>query len=538
MARRSASLEHTPVDGSERVPLHGARVVGRTDANRTIEVTLKVRRKQKLPELSKRPARPLTRALLGRKYGASRQDLRKIRKAFRKFGLRVIEENPATRTVRLRGEVGQFKSAFGTELLDYEHESGGYRGRVGALQVPTELTGIVEAVFGLDNRRVARARRHPKRAKRGALSSPVREKLYTPGELAARYDFPAADGRGECVAILEFGGGFFKSDLKMFCKLVGEPVPAVTAVSVDGTSTSSRDGNEGEVMLDIEIVAGVCPRSRIVVYFAQWTEQGWIAALDTVIQDKANNPSVLSISWGNAEDTDIWTLQAINEINEVLKEAAYLDISVCVAVGDDGSSDGVLDGLAHVDFPGSSPYALSVGGTSIHGKRSALPDFAWKEGDGLRAHGAGSTGGGVSAILPRPVWQRTIEVNPINPKGNVGRCVPDVTANADWSTSPYVLVVDGQVRANGGTSAACPLWAALLVRLNSKRSTKRRIGYLTPVLYTMRGKRPIGSIGCTDVVRGDNRTAKVGGYKARVGYDAVSGWGTPKGTKLLSILPR
>ena len=185
------------------------------------------------------------------------------------------------------------------------------------------------------------------------------------------------DGAGQTVALLEFGGGYFPADLAQFCTMANIAVPPkVTAVSVDGTPTNATDGEETEVMLDVEVVAGACPKAGIVAYFAAWTEAGWLAALDAVLQDQANDPGVLSISWGAAEDTDIWTAQAMTQIGEALNEAIALRMTVCVAAGDDGSSDGVLDGHAHVDFPGSSPLALTVGGTTIPGDHAGADRIA------------------------------------------------------------------------------------------------------------------------------------------------------------------
>ncbi|MGO9261493.1 MAG: S8 family serine peptidase [Bryobacteraceae bacterium] len=289
-------------------------------------------------------------------------------------------------------------------------------------------------------------------------------------------------------------------------------------------------------MLDIEIVSGVCPKGTIVVYFAQFTEQGWITILDAVMQDSQNDPGVISCSWGLAEDIDVWTVQAMTQINESLQEAAQLGITVCVAAGDDGSSDAVTDGKAHVDFPGSSPYVLSVGGTTIPVKGGAGPDIVWKEGDGLRADNGGSTGGGVSAEFPRPTWQSAITIQSVDPGAIVGRSVPDLAANADWNASPYLLVVDGKSQANGGTSAATPLCASLVALINAQRGAGKRLGYLTPLLYQAQGGGTIGSAGCTDVVSGNNVTDKIGGYSAGPGYDAVSGWGTPNGKNLLAAL--
>jgi len=388
-------------------------------------------------------------------------------------------------------------------------------------------------VFGLDNRRVVSRRRASSHAAAVHGNPTIPASWYTPAELAKRYNFPSGDGAGQTVGLLEFGGGYFPDDLKMFCNMTRVDVPTVKTVSVDGTPTNSKDGTEGETMLDVEVVAGVCPKSRIIVYFSHWDDQGWLNALDAAVHDSENDPGVLSISWGNAEDTDIWTDQIMVQVNETLKDAAALGVTICVASGDDGSSDAVADGHAHADFPGSSPYVLSVGGTTIPSKSSA-GDVVWKEGDGLRSDGGGSTGGGVSAVFPRPDWQKGITIRSVNPGAIVGRCIPDVAANADWTASPYLLVVDGGFQPNGGTSAASPLWAALITLINAKRG--KRIGYLTPLLYQIRNGATIGATGCNDIQSGDNNTDELGGYRAGPGYDAVSGWGTPNGAKLLAAL--
>jgi kumamolisin len=178
------------------------------------------------------------------------------------------------------------------------------------------------------------------------------------------------------------------------------------------------------------------------------------------------------------------------QMNESFKEAAFLGITICIAAGDDGSSDADMDGHAHVDFPASSPYVLAVGGTTIPSKGGSQPDIVWKEGDGLRSDNGGSTGGGVSAVFDRPPWQEAITVPSVNPGGMVGRCVPVVAANADWNASPYLLVVDGKAQGNGGTSAASPLLAALVTLINQARGAGKRIGYLTPLLYQGRSAPP------------------------------------------------
>jgi kumamolisin len=515
--------------------------MGQANPHTTLEVTVKVRRKKELPELNDRPKEAMTREELAAKYGASKEDLKKVSQAFEKFGLQTVQANEATRSVRLSGTVAAMERAFMVKLFNYAHPSGDYRGRVGSVHVPVGVKDIVEGVFGLDNRRVAWRSKHPARdsGMQRDLSGPP-SSWYKPAELAAHYEFPDGTGAGQTVGLLEFGGGYFPKDLHAFCTLANVGVPVVKAISTDGTSTSAHDGAEGEVMLDVEVVAGACPQSRIVVYFAQWTEQGWITALDAAIHDHHNNPGVLSISWGAPEDTNIWTKQAMKQVNETLCEAAHLMMTVCVAAGDDGSSAADLDGHAHVIFPAASPYVLAVGGTTIPKKGGTQADVVWFEGDGLRSDNGGSTGGGCSVLTHRPLWQSHITVSSVNPGAIVGRCIPDLAANADWDASPYLLVVDGGAQPNGGTSAASPLVAALMTLINAKRPQNRRVGFVTPTLYQTRqgngSRRTIGAIGCRDVISGNNTTAQAGGYSAGPGYDAASGWGTPNGMKLLGAL--
>jgi len=526
--------------GSERRPLPGAVATASTNANAVIEVTVKIKRKNALPDMNGRPKDVLTRRQLEEQYGADPDSINTVVKEFAALGLKAVDTNAGTRTVRLRGTVAAMERAFQVKLFNYAHVDGNYRGRVGPVSVPTNLAGIVTAVFGLDNRRVARRRRQRTTQTVPSHMSSVTSSWYVPSELATHYNFPPGDGGGQTVGLLEFGGGYFASDLAQFCQMANIAAPpTVTPISVDGTPTNATDGAEGEVMLDVEVIAGVCPKANIAVYFAQWTEQGWLAALDAAVHDQTNDPGVLSVSWGNAEDTDIWTGQAMTEVNQTLQEAAMIGMTVCIAAGDDGSSDAVTDGHAHVDFPSASPYVLAVGGTTIPAKGQAQPDIVWKEGDGLRSDNGGSTGGGVSAVFPRPDWQSAISVKPVNPGEKPGRCVPDLAANADWTASPYLLVVDGNAQPNGGTSAASPLVAGLLTLINASRAPqKKRVGYLTPVLYQTvpNGNSTVGAAACTDVVSGENNTAQVGGFSAGPGYDAVSGWGTPNGAQLAQVL--
>ena len=122
--------KHVAVPGSERVPLPGSRVIGLANFRTPIEVSIKLRRKRKLPDLKSRPRTLMSRRAFAAKYGASSRDVGKLVNAFASYGLKKVGTNLATRTVRLQGTVAQLEAAFQTKLFKYAYASGPYRGRV------------------------------------------------------------------------------------------------------------------------------------------------------------------------------------------------------------------------------------------------------------------------------------------------------------------------------------------------------------------------------------------------------------------------
>ena len=531
------------VPGSERTPAFGATATRAADAEAWVEVTLKLARKAPLPALDTRPQGTLSALEVGSRYGASDAAVKRVSDTFAGLGLTLLASDAATRTVKLGGPVALMEHAFQVKLMQFDGVRGPYRGRVGALHVPAALQNDIVGVFGLDNRRAVRRRPdsgHKRHAIDQTASAAKKRPWFFPAELATAYDFPDGDGSGQTIGLLEFGGGYFPDDLAAFGKAAGlASLPTVVPISVDKMPTNTNDEATGEVMLDVEVLAGICPKATIPVWFSQFSEKGWVDALDAAMHDPKYKPQVLSISWGYAEDVSVWTAAAVNQVNEALQEAALMGITVCVAAGDDGSSDGIADGHAHVDFPCASPYVLAVGGTLLRtgAKRS---ERAWKDGDGLRADNGGSTGGGVSLRMARPAWQSGLDIAPVNPGQSVGRIVPDVAANASANTG-YFVVAGGQQEISGGTSAAAPLWAALVARMNQQLSAAgKRVGYLTPLLYgaAAPGAGSLGQQGCNDIHSGDNITAHVGGFKSTAGFDAVTGWGSPKGKDLLAALTK
>src|SRR5206468_6072250 len=136
------------------------------------------------------------------------------------------------------------------------------------------------------------------------------------------------------------------------------------------------------------------------------------------------------ISWGAPESE--WTAQALTAMNGAFEAACALGVTVCCAAGDAGSSDqnpdnGTPDGLAHADFPGSSPFVLCCGGTRLVADANGIAsETVW--GDDATSS---ATGGGVSDTFDLPDWQKDAHVPAsVNPGAHVGRGVPDVAGNA------------------------------------------------------------------------------------------------------------
>ncbi len=522
-----ASNQYVALPGTARKPMPGSTPAGPCNPKESIQVTVVLRHRpssrghESLAELAARGQR-LTLDEYTARYGADPEDVKKVEEFARAHGLKASHINLGARTLTLSGTVHAFCQAFRVDLTHYEHSQGGYRGCAGPIQVPIELKDIIHDVLGLDNRPQARPhyRIAPNVNPRAASSV-----SYTPLQVAELYDFPTTvNGQGQTIGIIELGGGYTKSDLDSYFSSLGiSPSPTVSSVSVDNAQnqpTGDPNGPDAEVMLDIEVAGAVAPGANIVVYFAPNTDAGFLDAINQAAMDKTNKPSVISISWGGPESS--WTAQSLQSYNNALQSASVLGVTVCVACGDDGSTDGVTDGEAHVDFPASSPYALACGGTHLVGSGASITDEeVWND---LPNNGA--TGGGVSATFPLPSWQANANVPPsVNPGNYKGRGVPDVAGDADPLTG-YQVDVDGSNAVVGGTSAVAPLWAGLIALFN--QALPNSVGYLNPNLY---GKIAAAAGTFHDITSGNN-----GAYQAGPGWDPCTGWGSPNGAVILQSL--
>jgi kumamolisin len=504
-----------------------------------ITVSVVVRRKTPLKAANRTGKQRLTHAQYRKNHGADPAAVKLVRAFAKEFGLTVAPDTPGPerRTVKLTGTIAAMQKAFGVTLVHKNHEGTTYRVREGSITLPTELVGPVQAVLGLDNRPQAQPHFRiageagditANIAQAGGFAHPHASGAntsYSPIQIAQLYQFPAnASAAGQTIGIIELGGGYKTTDLTTYFKSLGQKAPKVTTVSVDGGKNSPSNANsaDGEVMLDIEVAAAVAPGAHIVVYFTPNTDQGFIDAIATAVHDTTHKPSVISISWGGPESS--WTAQSLNALDAACQSAAALGITITVAAGDNGSTDGLTDGQNHVDFPASSPHVLACGGTKLEASGSSISsEVVWNE----LTNNEGATGGGVSNFFPLPTWQANSNVPaPTNSAG--GRGVPDVSGDADPSTG-YIIRVDGKNMVIGGTSAVAPLWAGLIAVANAQNGTSA--GFIQPAIYAAKGKAAFN-----DITSGTNYSGSPTGFTARPGWDACTGLGSPIGTKLITVV--
>jgi kumamolisin len=510
------------LEKSERKAPAQATHLGRTSPQQTISVSVIVRRKTPL-QLSDLKGRRLSHAEFNAQYAADPADFDSIRTFAKNHGLAVDEAASSLprRTIVLTGTADAMEKAFGVELNSYEdtRHKKRFHSFTGKISMPEEHAEPIEAVLGLDSRPIATphirrldAADPDRRKKKPTRTQP---QPFSAVQVAQLYGFPTnLNGSGQTIAILELGGGYTDDDLQSYFQGLGLNTPNVVSVGVDGGSNSPGDPNgaDGEVELDIQVAGAVANAANIAVYFAPNTDQGFIDAITTAVHDTTNKPSVLSISWGGPESS--WSQSSVTALDNACQSAGALGVTITVASGDSGSSDGTNETV--VDFPASSPHVLACGGTELFGSGTTISEeVVWDD----QPQG-GATGGGFSGTFAVPTWQASAL-----PSGSSGRGVPDVSGDAS-PESGYNIIVDGQPEVVGGTSAVAPLYAGLIALVNQQLASQnaQSAGFVNPLLYQ-------NAISFNDITQGNN-----GEYSAGPGWDACTGLGSPKGASILTTL--
>jgi kumamolisin len=539
---------------SKRQQPAGARSKDDLRPDEIIRVTVVVRsissaeaRKKAIADLSLQI--PSKRKYLSRQdfiklHGARDEDLEMVKKFAEHFKLRVIDSSRERRCVILSGTAQQLSDAFQVDNRTYTHDGEVYRSYPDAIQIPANLKEVIEAVLGLENRELMSHHAFLLSGHRGFMAAGGVAARHTEvREVAEAYKFPnGANGKGQCIAIIELGGGFYESDIKKYFRTHKLQQPKISVVEIEGARNDPADpkyvkqvlqamgvehGSDQldkakfahamwtiESTLDVELAGSFANAADVVVYFAPNNAHGKYQAITAALSSNKYPPSVISCSWGAVEET--LPGDVVTSLNHVFEDAALRGVTICFSSGDKGE-DPSTEGNPRVHFPASSPYVLSCGGTHWLKKERSIYEEVWSE--SLPKNFVVQSGGGVSKIFEQPEWQSGIKLQ----TRKSGRGVPDVAGKADI-ISGYCMQVCGFDVTMGGTSAAAPMWAGLIARLNQELGCS--IGYANPFLYQK----------CrsdfNDITKGNNGKH----FKATPGWDPCTGWGSPDGKKLLAKL--
>ena len=351
--------------------------------------------------------------------------------------------------------------------------------------------------------------------------------LLWPTQIASLYGIPGdLDAPGQSVGVVAMDGGYDQPDIDQALKGMHRRALPVIPVSVNGVTTRPAAGSPADVelALDLQVLCGLIPGARILVYFVGSDIGGIADAITQAALDKTYGSNVLSISWGLREEA--WTPTQLAAVDMALQKAAAAKMTVVAASGDHLATDGdVSHKLAHVWFPASHPSVFACGGTELtlsSDQESVVKEVVWN--DPKTREG---TDGGISQLYPVPIYQQSVDPPVSFSSKRPGRGVPDFAAAAS-KTPGYRIVLNRKEQLGYGTSAAAPLWAALIAMANAKRG--RPLGDFHNYLY---GSPSI----CAPITSGNNVLDGVGYYATKgPSWNACTGLGVPKGIKTINIL--
>ena len=406
------------------------------------------------------------------------------------------------------------------------------------------------------------------------------------------------DGRGQTIAIVDsYGSDTIAHDLHVFNTAFGlQPMcgeeavtcaaglPTFSVLHLQGSPattapppTSKGPGQEDrsawalEVSLDVETAHAIAPRANILLVATPTAEtlgvQGFpqMMAAEQYVVDH-HLATVISQSFASAEDA-FGSAQSLENLRYAFKSAAQNGVTVLGSSGDSGTANvrkspvskgGTLIPYPTVEWPASDPLVTGVGGTYLCTDPNSTtsrvvdstdPPAKCRAFPGVAEVGWTFSGGGFSDVFSRPGYQDSL------PAGSTAigamRGVPDVGLQASAGTGALVylsLPPDGRSGLScgsapcstgwydiGGTSLSCPQWAGLVALADQVNGGG--LGLINPALYRIGANPARYAADFYDVTTGNNTAdPTVPGYPATVGWDPVTGLGTPNAANLVPDL--
>ncbi|MGD0930392.1 MAG: S53 family serine peptidase [Candidatus Korobacteraceae bacterium] len=463
------------------------------------------------------------------RFGPTLQDYDTVVQYVQNHGLVVVGGSWEGMEVQVKGPVSAIESAFHVNMLTYQHPD---ENRVFYAPDREPTTGLpfpLWHISGLDNYSIP----HPMFVKKGdyakahgidpdqvindATTGSGPSSSFLGSDMrAAYYGGSTLTGAGQNLGLFEYLGTDL-ADLNTYYTNVHQTnsVP-ITLLSTDGTSTSclyTRRGgycDDTEQTLDMTQALGMAPGLASLVMYVGSTDTAIISAMTT------HNPlpTTIGCSWG-------WTPADPSTLDPYFERMAAQGQNFFAASGDSSTWSSRNEA-----WPADDAHVVSVGGTDLSTSSAGGPwksETAWSD-----------SGGGISPDkIAIPTWQQLSGViNSSNHGSTTYRNGPDVSANANFTF--YVCADQTTCTANeyGGTSFATPMWAGYIALVNQQLVADgyTTLGFINPYLYAFGVSSSYG----TDFH--DITSGKSGSYSAVVGYDLVTGWGSPNGQGLINAL--
>jgi len=507
------------------------------DQTMTLDVVLPLRDPAGLNSFLKElydPSSPSYRQFLSvpeftARFGPTEENYDAVVRYLKSYGFEVTGGTRDGMDVLIKGPVSAVEAAFRVSMRTYQHPTEDRIFYAPDREPTTGLSFALWHVSGLDNYSIP----HPLYVKRSdyaqahginaedvvshATTGSGPSASFLGSDMrAAYYGGTALTGAGQNLGLFEFLGTDL-ADLTTYYKNVGQTnnVP-ITLLSTDGTSTSCVDTRAGgdcddtEQTLDMTQALGMAPGLSSLVMYIGSVDTAIISAMTT------HNPlpTTIGCSWG-------WTPADPSTLNPYFQKMAAQGQNFFAASGDSSTWS-----ASNEAWPADNAFIVSVGGTDLV---TASAGGAWKSETAWV-----DSGGGISPdSIPIPSWQQLSGViNSTNKGSTTLRNGPDVAANANFTF--YVCADQTTCTANefGGTSFATPMWAGYVALVNQQLANEGdpTIGFINPTIYAQN----ITSSYATDFH--DITSGTSGSFSAEVGYDLVTGWGSPNGVGLINAL--
>ena len=463
--------------------------------------------------------------------------------------------------IHAKGNVIDIEKLFFINMKEYVMGSNNIFRSLQPYFIPSELKNIIIFVEGISNPIYKKTEINPVSA---FLYNTVVDNRYAGREVIHRlYNITDSDtgDNHSSLASIEYQGnsGFSQQDL-----LQAEQMNNVANNQVKNVvGTDAFPDTESQ--LDIQAMGINAPGSKL--WF--WDDNNWLYSLAVNMANTKIIPSVISMSWGWAEDqqctitncSNITSQKYVERVNVEYVKLGLRGVTITTASGDAGApgrTNEMCDPsgrTVNAVFPGSSPWITSVGATFIN---QSSNNVSWttplcqKNGCATGTDEfvnnfnftGWTSGGGISKFSNRSndaKWQKDVvdaylASNIALPKNfnTYGRAYPDVSAIGHYCP----VVNSGSLEPVDGTSCSSPIFASIVSLLNAHqmRQGKPKLGFANPIWYRMAKDNPlifndisVGNNFCTEYNCCDIR--KDGGsdfgYLASKGYDPVYGLGTP-----------